>query len=114
MRYRGIQIEGEVEEEEEGAEDDFDADKKKDTIKGAFYRDMIDVKLDTTFVPEREQIAIATSKMKSSLFKQQSTSEGVETEAVKSLSDRPKSASLTERIRIGQKFTKKSGGMKDL
>jgi len=106
MRFRGIQMDEEEPETEET---------NTGTIKGAFYRDIIakdklGEKIDSSSVPEREQIASATNRMKSTLFKQ--VSESVEED--KSVPPKPPSAALTERLRIAQKFTKRSGGMKDL
>jgi hypothetical protein len=105
MRFRGIKMDEEPETEETNA----------GTIKGAFYRDIIakdklGEKIDSSSVPEREQIASATNRMKSTLFKQVSAS----VEEDKSVPPKPPSAALTERLRIAQKFTKRSGGMKDL
>jgi hypothetical protein len=99
MKYRGIKI------DEEESEPQVDSN-----VKGAFYRgDIVTKAIDESTLPEREQIASATSRIKANLFKPQN-------EAATESAPPPQqqSAALTERIRIAQKFTKKSGGMKDL
>ena len=101
MRLNGIKVDEEEQVEENHA----------GPVKGAFYRDMIVKEVNISDLPEREQIASATSRMKSTLFKQATIAE---TEEPKTEAPKAPSAALTERLRIAQKFAKRSGGMKDL
>ena len=99
MKYRGI-----------ATEEDTEKTQAASNVKGAFYRDVVSrVVVDESTLPEREQIASATNRMKASLFKQNESVGEEQTEK-----PTVPSAALAERIRIAQKFTKKSGGMKDL